>query len=430
MLEAPHQKPGGTFPSEWTWSTLESVCDAIFDCPHSTPKLKAGTNYLMARTQDVMTGVFRTDQAATVSADTYAERIKRAKPSTGDLLYSREGTYFGFAAEVPEATQVCLGQRMVLLRPNHKYIHHTFLRYWLNGPSMQRHIHGFRDGSVAERLNVSTIRQLPTALPPLPEQRRIAEILGALDDKIELNRKMNQTLEEMTQAIFKSWFIDFDGHTEFVDSELGKIPKGWRVAALRSVSSYLQRGIQPKYVETGGIPVINQKCIRDRRLSMAPSRRHDPELRSIDGRALAPGDVLVNSTGVGTLGRVATLPDDIGHVICDSHVTVVRADTALVSKTWLGQNMLHREAQIESLAQGSTGQTELSRTHLGEILLAVPPINLTQEFESTALPLKEKVRLNEIESETLAQLRNTLLPKLISGELRVPQAERTISEAV
>ena len=99
---------------------------------------------------------------------------------------------------------------MVLIRPNSQSVDFHYLRYWLNGPVMESHIHGFRDGSVAERLNLSTIQILPVLLPPLPEQRAIAHILGTLDDKIELNRRMNETLEEMARALFKSWFVDFD----------------------------------------------------------------------------------------------------------------------------------------------------------------------------------------------------------------------------
>ena len=198
-----------SIPVKWRWSRLEDICDGIFDCPHSTPKL-SDSGPLVVRTQDVLSGVFRTGQAGHVSEETYRERTKRAEPTHGDLFYSREGTYFGIAAEVPRNYRICLGQRMVLLRPNSQTVDSRYLRFWLNSPVMEAHIHGFRDGSVAERLNLPTIRALPVVLPPLPEQRAIAHILGTLDDKIELNRRMNETLEKMARALFKSWFIDFD----------------------------------------------------------------------------------------------------------------------------------------------------------------------------------------------------------------------------
>src|SRR5215831_3488639 len=104
-------------PGDWKWQRLDVICRGIFDCPHSTPELTL-SGPLLARSQDIRAGVFRIKEAAHVSEDTYQERVLRAEPQHGDLLYSREGTYFGIAAEVPQHTRVCLGQRMVLLRPD------------------------------------------------------------------------------------------------------------------------------------------------------------------------------------------------------------------------------------------------------------------------------------------------------------------------
>src|SRR5205085_11025506 len=106
------------------------------------------------------------EQAAHVSEDTYKERIARAEPRRGDLLFSREGTYFGIAAEVPSNTRICLGQRMVLIRPDAEWLDFRYLRYWLNSPIMVAHIQSSRDGTVAERLNMPTIRGLPALIPP------------------------------------------------------------------------------------------------------------------------------------------------------------------------------------------------------------------------------------------------------------------------
>jgi type I restriction enzyme, S subunit len=163
-------------PSEWTWARLDDVCEGVFDCPHSTPVL-ASAGPFVARSQDVRTGVFRAEQAATVGEQTYAERIARAEPRVGDLLFSREGTYFGIAAEVPPNTRLCLGQRMVLIRAQPNVLNHRYLRYWLNSATMAGHVDGFREGSVAERLNMPVIRSLPVLVPPPRTQRAIAQVL-------------------------------------------------------------------------------------------------------------------------------------------------------------------------------------------------------------------------------------------------------------
>jgi type I restriction enzyme, S subunit len=148
-------------PSDWSWKRLDAVCEGVFDCPHSTPVLTEEGPYL-ARSQDMRSGVFRTEEAARVSEATYKERIARAKPRHGDLLYSREGTYFGIAAEVPAGVRVCLGQRMVLIRPAGPAVNFRFLRYWLNSPVMALHTGGHRDGSVAQRLNLPTSAHCPS----------------------------------------------------------------------------------------------------------------------------------------------------------------------------------------------------------------------------------------------------------------------------
>ena len=342
-------------PQSWHWRRLDEVCAGVFDCPHSTPVL-AEHGALMARSQDVRTGVFCVSDAARVSEETYIDRTRRAVPRYGDLLYSREGTYFGIAAEVPADARVCLGQRMVLLRPDSGSSDFRFLKYWLNSPVVAEHIQGRRDGSVAERLNLPTIRALPIPVPPLEEQRGIAQVLGTLDDKIELNRKMNETLEAMARAIFQSWFVDFDPvrakargeqptsmsaeiaalfPSEFEDSEFSPIPKGWHVETLGECATYLNRGLAPKYLEAGGVAVINQKCIRGGALDLTKCRRHDPHLRSVTGRAVRFGDVLVNSTGVGTLGRVAQVLALPEVMVADAHVTVIRAGH-VISWNYLG----------------------------------------------------------------------------------------------
>jgi type I restriction enzyme S subunit len=214
----------------------------------------------------------------------------------------------------------------------------------------------------------------------------------------------------------------------FVESELGGIPKGWAIKSLDELTSYLNRGISPAYVEDGGVLVLNQKCVRDGRVDTAKGRRHDTGKKSITGRTLLSGDILVNSTGVGTLGRVAQIVDLDEDTIVDSHVTVVRADGTGTTWNFLGLALCAREAEIETLGEGSTGQTELSRSRLGRLPVITPGSRVLAEFDRLCLPLRKKVATNERSTRTLASVRDTLLPKLISGEVRVTDPERVIRE--
>lgn len=308
---------------------------------------------------------------------------------------------------------------------------------------------GYNSGSAQPSLNRNFIADIPLFVPAPHEQRAIAGVLGALDEKIEANRRMNATLEAIARALFKSWFVDFDpvrakmeGRTpalapdlaalfpaRLTDSPLGPIPEGWEMRALGTLTSKLRRGIGPSYVETGGVRVLNQKCIRDRVLDFTPSRRHDAEVRNVDERLLKVGDVLVNSTGVGTLGRVAQLRRLDEPTIVDSHVTVVRADPSQISALLLGIDLTGREREIEALGEGSTGQTELSRVRLAEMDVLRPSRTVQKLFEDFAQPIVSRISSSQQQSRTLAQLRDLLLPKLLSGALRLRDAERMIGDA-
>ncbi|MCR9160826.1 MAG: restriction endonuclease subunit S [Nannocystaceae bacterium] len=358
-----------------------------------------------------------------------ADKFRRSEARDGDLIFTCWGTIgqVGLVDKRARYPRYIVSNKQMKLSVNTGRVDSLFLYYCFSSPEVSGSIRSQKIGSSVPGFNLGQLKAIELNLPPIDEQRRIAAVLGALDDKIELNRKMNRTLEEMAQAIFKSWFIDFDGvdASEMVDSELGPIPKGWKIAELEKASSYLRRGISPKYTEEGGVAVINQKCIRECRVSLEKARRHDPAKRKIDGRELQVGDVLVNSTGVGTLGRVAQLDSLDEPLICDSHVTVVRAAPE-VDALFLGAQLMHLQPVIEGMGHGSTGQTELSRKNLGTLRVRLPGRELQDSFADTVRPLRAKMSANEQQSETLAQLRDTLLPKLISGEIRVPAAEKTI----
>lgn len=317
-----------------------------------------------------------------------------------------------------------------------------FLYYVFSGPEKQKEILDNGIGSSVPGFNLGQLRRHKVLLPPLQEQSAIADLLEIFDTRITLLRETNATLEAIAQALFKSWFVDFDpvrakqegrapegmdGATAalfpdgFEESELGLVPKGWRASTLGECCSYLNRGISPKYVEDGGVLVINQKCIRDFQVDLSKARRHDTAQRKIDGRELAVGDVLVNSTGVGTLGRVAQLLDLPEAAIVDSHVTVVRA-AAVISWTYLGQLLMRMQPVIEAMGEGSTGQTELSRGKLAELKVVVPSASVLEAFGEAITPLKWRSAENVKQAHSFAALRDNLLPRLISGQLRLPEA--------
>jgi type I restriction enzyme, S subunit len=332
--------------------------------------------------------------------------------------------------------------------PDLKKTDPLFLYYWFSSPWGQDDILSVGIGSSVPGFNLGQLRHMKVRLPSMAEQHTIVSILGNLDDKIELNRRMNETLEKMARAIFKDWFVDFgptrakaEGCVPYLAPEFWSLfpscldgedkPMGWVWQNLGHVVYGIKRGLSPSYTEDGGVLVLNQKCVRDRRIDAAKGRRHDLSKKSIAGRTLATGDILINSTGVGTLGRIAQvwhLPE--ADTVVDSHVTVVRPDNVLTSSLYLGFNLISREAEIEALGEGSTGQTELSRVRLGELPILVPDQRVQAVFEQITYSLVERIVLNDIESRTLAQTRDYLLPKLMSGEIRIREAEKLVAAAL
>ena len=354
-----------------------------------------------------------------------------------DILVNSTGVgTLGRVAQIKQISEpTTVDSHVTIVRPNPDVVAPQYLGYVLR--SRQDEIESLAEGSTGQtELSRIKLGELRFPLPPLPEQKAIARILGTLDDKIELNRRMNATLEAMARALFQSWFVDFDPvhakaadrppsgmdaptaalfPSSFQDSELGDIPVGWSVKPLSELCSYLSRGIGPAYLEAGGVLVLNQKCIRDHRVNPDLGRRHNDEKKSIKGRLVEQFDVLVNSTGVGTLGRVAQVLRLSEPTIVDSHVTIVRAAEG-IDRHFLGVNLTGRESEIEGLGEGSTGQTELSRVRLGTLPVLTPPTEVQSAFGQFARPIFDRIAANDHQSRTLATLRDTLLPKLLSGE--------------
>lgn len=273
-------------------------------------------------------------------------------------------------------------------------------------------------GSAVPSLTVPVIENVDILLPPKHFQDKIVAILKSLDDKIEVNRRINENLEQQAQALFKSWFVDFepfhDG--EFVESELGMIPKGWKVGILDELCSFISRGLTPKYDESSEELILGQTCVRNNIVTLNNARNHRPKTKN--EKWVRQWDVLINSTGIGSLGRVGIVYFNMDNVAIDSHITVVRTSCPLY-RHYIGRNLLSRQLEIENMAVGSTGQTELPRDRVKAMQIIIPSRDAMDKFNAIIEPMAILMYSNIMESRRLATLRDTLLPKLMSGELKV-----------
>ncbi len=225
---------------------LGELCSMIVDSEHKTaPKDKAGLHPLV-RTTDL--GKARADlsRAQRVDSKTYALWTKRAVPSAGDLILAREAPVGGIF-RVPTGVEPVLGQRTVLLRPESTRVDSAFLMYRLASGDLQARMAEMSTGSTVPHLNMADIRTFPMPpLPPLSAQRRIAAVLSAFDDLIEINERRIELLEHLARSLYREWFVHFrfPGHedVELVDSELGSIPEGWEVASLGATAQWFSGG--------------------------------------------------------------------------------------------------------------------------------------------------------------------------------------------
>ena len=267
-------------------------------------------------------------------------------------------------------------------------------------------------------INKSTFSDYEIDVPSIPDQIKIAKVLSSLDDKIELNKRINENLEQQAQALFKSWFVDFEPFKDqpFVDSELGLIPQGWKVGCLDYLCSFISRGLTPKYDETSDELILGQTCVRNNIVTLNNARRHRPKSKT--EKWVQQWDVLLNSTGIGSLGRVGVVYFKMDNVAIDSHITVVRTSKPLY-RHYVGRNLLSRQLEIENMAVGSTGQTELPRDRVKAMTIIIPSDDALTKFNCIIEPMALTMYRNIEENARLAELRDTLLPKLMSGELIV-----------
>ena len=311
---------------------------------------------------------------------------------------------------------------------------------------------GLNAGSALPNMNLGVLRSLPVRVPPLPEQRAIAHILGTLDDKIDLNRRMNETLEAMARALFKSWFVDFDpvrakmdgrwrrGESlpglpadlydlfpdRLVDSELGEIPEGWEVKELRYCID-VERGLSYKGsgLSSAGVPMHNLNSVYE------GGGYKDDGIKYYEGdfqerHVTQPGDVLVANTEQGhyrlLIGFAAVVPKRFGdRGLFSHHLYRVRPNNSCVISPDFVCQLLNTRAMHDTVSGYATGTTVnmLPIDALRIPPLVVPPAQLVTTFSTIAETARIRQEQFIAECQLLASQRDTLLPKLVSGEVGV-----------
>lgn len=438
--------------SDWPLVAVEDVCELIVDCVNKTaPVVPTATPYRMIRTTNVRNGRIDLNDCRCVEQETYDKWTRRARLQAGDVILTREAP-IGEVGLVKEYEGVFLGQRLMQYRANPKLLDSRFLLYSFLSPALQ-HQFGSHEGSgsVVSHIRVGDCFKFKLRLPPLSEQKKIADLLGALDDRIALLRETNATLEAVAQALFKSWFVDFDPvHARargeqpaglapevaalfpdsFEESELGMVPKGWKIGTLASVANF-QNGYAFKskdWRETGH-PVVKIGDVKPGIIDFSGCSYIDPETtEGLSRFKLERGDLLVGMTGY--VGETGLVPHVKPHAYLNQRVGRIATRSGLADLGFV--YCLVRNPAFKGYAEAhshGSAQANVSGAVLLDYATFIPTKDLLNHFNGVVGEMLESILSNHEQAQTLATLRDTLLPRLISGQLRLPEAEAQLSEA-
>ena len=444
---ASFDKRNSVVAGEWHRAALKDLVE-IFDGPHATPK-KTHSGPVFLGISNLDSG--RLDLAKTehLTEEDYVQWTRRVTPKTGDVVFSYE-TRIGEAALIPAGLRCCLGRRMGLLRPKGGKIDPRFLLYAFLGPRFQdtlgsRTIHG----STVNRIPLTEMGNFPIEISTdIHEQRTIAHILGTLDDKIELNRRMNETLEAMARALFKSWFVDFDPvrakmagrdtglpqhiadlfPDRMVDSELGEIPEGWEVKSFAETVEIIGGGTPKTSVSEywdGDIPwfsVADAPTQSDIWVVDTAKKITRIGIENSSTRILPVGTTIISARG--TVGRIALVGTPMA-----MNQSCYGVRSKISAQGLFDYFAIHGIVEIlQQRTHGSVFDT-ITRNTLARVRVVSPFPEFVDAFEELIRPALERIHAGLLETRTLGTLRDTLLPNLISGELRIKDAERIVEIA-
>jgi type I restriction enzyme S subunit len=439
MQSSPEQQQTKSVNGCWKTAPLEDCMEAIIDYRGKTPEKKTfGVPLITAK---VIKGGRIEPTEEFIAESDYESWMRRGMPKRGDVVMTTEAP-LGEIAQL-DGSKIALAQRVITLRGKPELLDNTFLKFLMQSDEVQEELRSRATGTTVLGIRQSELRQVSLTLPPLAEQKRIAEVLGVLDEKIELNRRMNAALEATARALFQSWFVDFDPvrakldgrqpsgmdaataarfPDSFEETELGHIPRGWSVQPVGDVIDCVGGGTpstsEPKYWEGGTHHWTTPKDFSSLQapiLLNTDRKLTDAGIAKISSGLLPVGTLLMSSRApVGYLA-ISAIPVAINQGFIAMKCNESASNYFMLN--WCQQNM----AEIEGRATGTTF-AEISKQNFRPIPMVLPSSDVMTAFTSQVAPHYAQITTNLNQSSTLASLRDTLLPKLLFGELSVREA--------
>jgi len=391
-------------------------------------------------------------------SDAKADELNPNKARPGDLVFTQRGT-LGQVAIVPAApyAEYIVSQSQMKLTPDLSKVDVHYLYYVFRSPEQQEYIRNAAIQTGVPHTNLGILKKTPILLPSLAAQRKIASVLSALDDRITLLRETNATLEAIAQAVFKSWFVDFEpvhakrsglaleGVDEataelfpdrFEDSPLGEIPAGWRIARIEDIAEKIGMGpfgsnIKVSTFVHDGVPVLSGKHLQETLLEDCASNYiTEAHAERLKNSLVRSGDVVL--THRGTLGQVSLIPEYSKHpsYMLSQSQFFLRCNESRMTPEWITYFLKSSTGQHLLLANASqVGVPSIARpvSYLRSIKLFLPSLDVLRKFSDVTGPLHEAIVANRNRIEALSSIRDGLLPRLISGQLRLPEVEEALA---
>ena len=358
-----------------------------------------------------------------------AKSLGRCVAKRGDIIVTHRGT-IGQMSYIPfdsKYEHYLTGNSQFRLTVNKKVIRPDFFVYYFHTRMGQHRLlaNASQVGVPALARPTSTFKEVLVPVPKMEVQNQIMDILHSLDDKIEINRRINENLEQQAQALFKSWFVDFEPFKDqpFVESELGMIPQGWRVVTLDEMTSKFGTGLNPRKnfkLGEGNNYYVTIKNMGNNRVYLDDKcdKVTDDAIEKINKRSkLQVGDLLFS--GIGTIGRVALITETPHNWNTSESVFNMHPQDG-ISSEFLYVLLLSDvfQSYVKVHAQGGV-QQGIRMASLKEYKLATPDSRFLRLFDKIIIPIISQIKENDKENDRLAELRDTLLPRLMSGELKV-----------